>query len=227
MVPRSNHLIADDVRGLVFDCDGTLLDTMPLHWRAWCSVCKDTGLNFTKEDFYVLAGVPGKKIISVLALQQGKILDAQEVYEKKKNYFLSELSSVGPIACVLKYVYEANQRGIPVAVASGSSKKQVEQALTNARIRDFFDFVLGNEDYAHHKPNPEVYLKAAEQLGLEPSQCWGFEDTDIGLESIERAGYAKAIDVRLLPEYPEKRPTLNNDSTAPSSRRLRRALTVG
>lgn len=127
MVPRSNNLIPDDVKGLVFDCDGTLLNTMPIHWKAWCSVCEDTGLNFSKEDFYVLAGVPGKKIISVLAHQQGKSLDAQEVYEKKKKYFLSELSSVVPIPCVLEYVYEANQREIPVAVASGSSKKQVQQ----------------------------------------------------------------------------------------------------
>lgn len=135
MVPLSNHLIADDVKGLVFDCDGTLLNTMPIHWKAWCSVCKDTGLNFSKEDFYVLAGVPGKKIISVLAVQQGKILDAQEVYDKKKNYFLSELSSVGSIPCVLKYVYEANQRGIPVAVASGSSKKQVQQGKLDRFFR--------------------------------------------------------------------------------------------
>lgn len=107
---------------------------MPLHWRAWCKVCRDTGLKFTKEDFYVLAGVPGKKIISVLASHQGKILDAQEVYEKKRSYFLSELSTVDPINCVLQYVHEANDRGIPVAVASGSSRKQVEQGILLVKL---------------------------------------------------------------------------------------------
>lgn len=127
MIPRSINLIPDTVKALVFDCDGTLLNTMPLHWRAWCKVCRDTGLNFSKEDFYVLAGVPGKKIISVLASQQGKILDPQEVYDRKRSFFLSELSTVNAIQCVVRYVYEANERGIPVAVASGSSRKQVEQ----------------------------------------------------------------------------------------------------
>lgn len=127
MIPRSLNLIPDNVKALVFDCDGTLLNTMPLHWRAWCKVCRDEELNFTKEDFYVLAGVPGKKIISALAAQQGKILDPQEVYDRKKNYFISELSTVAPIKCVLRYVHEANERGIPIAVASGSSKKQVEE----------------------------------------------------------------------------------------------------
>lgn len=127
MKPRSINLIPDNVKALVFDCDGTLLNTMPLHWRAWCKVCRDEGLSFTKDDFYALAGVPGKKIISVLAAQQGKILDPQQVYERKKSYFISELSTVSPIQCVLRYVNEANERGIPIAVASGSSKKQVEQ----------------------------------------------------------------------------------------------------
>jgi beta-phosphoglucomutase-like phosphatase (HAD superfamily) len=130
MIPgKPVGLIPEHIKALVFDCDGTLLNTMPLHWRAWCKVCHDTGLNFEKEDFYVLAGVPGKKIISVLAAHQGKIVDAQEVYERKRNYFLSELSTVVPIQCVIQYVHEANERGIPVAVASGSSRKQVEKGV--------------------------------------------------------------------------------------------------
>ncbi|XP_001641240.2 fructose-1-phosphate phosphatase YqaB [Nematostella vectensis] len=221
--------ISEGVKGLVFDCDGTLLDTMPLHWRAWCKICDETGLRFNKEDFYVLAGVPGKKIIDVLARQQGVVLDPLEVYESKRKYFLSELASVSPIQCVLKYVHEARKRGIPVAVASGSSKKQVEKALKDTGILELFDVILGNEDYSNHKPHPDAFLTAAKYLGVAAKDCWGFEDTDIGLESIRRAGFGNAVDVRLFAEYPDKRPSDNKDITQliETSRKLRRAFTIG
>ena len=76
---RSSPEIPDDVKALVFDCDGTLLDTMPIHWRAWCKICDETGLVFRKDEFYTLAGVPGKKIITLLAKEQGIILEPLEV----------------------------------------------------------------------------------------------------------------------------------------------------
>lgn len=124
---RSSPEIPDDVKALVFDCDGTLLDTMPIHWRAWCKICDETGLVFRKDEFYTLAGVPGKKIITLLAKEQGIILEPLEVYEKKRKYYTEELSTVEVIPCVVKYAKEAYTRGIPIAVASGSSRRIVEQ----------------------------------------------------------------------------------------------------
>lgn len=120
-------LIPDGVKGIVFDCDGTLLDTMPIHWKAWCQICSETGLVFTKADFYTLAGVPGKKIISVLAQQQGIKLDPLEVYKRKREIYLQALVAVDvpPISCVVHYAREAFLKEIPIAVASGSSRNQV------------------------------------------------------------------------------------------------------
>ena len=118
-----------EVKGLIFDCDGTLLDTMPLHWKAWCAICKETGLKFDKESFFALAGVPGREIIRELANQQGINLDPLEVYARKRSFFLKGLQSVKIIPCVVRFVLEARRLGIPTAVASGSSRVQVEQGI--------------------------------------------------------------------------------------------------
>lgn len=126
MIPDS-RLIPGSVKALVFDCDGTLVDTMPIHWRAWCKICNETGLVFRKKDFYTLAGVPGKKIINVLAKQQGIKLDPCAIYDQKRKYFLEGLTSVTAIQCVVRFAQEAHKLGIPTAVASGSSRAQVQK----------------------------------------------------------------------------------------------------
>ena len=126
MIPDSS-LIPPEIKGLVFDCDGTLVDTMPIHWRAWSKICQETGLVFPKADFYTLAGVPGKKIINILAKQQGITLDAFATYDRKREYFLEGLSSVSAINCVVQYAKEAHLMGLPIAVASGSSRAQVKK----------------------------------------------------------------------------------------------------
>lgn len=133
MIPDS-RLIPREVKALVFDCDGTLVDTMPIHWRAWCKICKETGLVFRKTDFYTLAGVPGKKIINVLAKQQGIKLDPSDTYNRKREYFLEGLKTVTAIQCVVRFAQEAHKIGLPTAVASGSSRAQVLKGTTNIVI---------------------------------------------------------------------------------------------
>lgn len=127
VIEGTRDLIPDDVKALIFDCDGTLLDTMPLHWEAWCQICKETGLKFSKKDFLRLAGVPGKYIIRDLAINQCIDLDPLEVYQRKRNFFQKGLAQVSAIPCVFRFVHEAKRKGIPIAVASGSSRIQVER----------------------------------------------------------------------------------------------------
>lgn len=196
-------LLPVEAEALIFDCDGTLVDTMPLHWSAWCAICKETGLKFNKESFYALAGVPGKDIIRELANEQGIALDPLEVYARKRAFFLNGLQSVKAIPCVVRFASEARRMGIPTAVASGSSRSQVEQALTLTGIHSLFDAVVGNEDYENAKPSPDAFLTAAARLGVPPQGCWAFEDSDIGIEAIKRAGFAKFVDVRHLEGYPD------------------------
>lgn len=131
-------LLPTEAKALIFDCDGTLLDTMPLHWSAWCAVCRETGLKFDKESFYALAGVPGREIIRELANDQGISLDPIEVYARKRAFFLKGLPSVKIIPCVVRFALEARRTGIPTAVASGSSRSQVEQGITTNWIKFSF-----------------------------------------------------------------------------------------
>src|SRR5262245_44161098 len=115
-----------ETKGIIFDCDGTLADTMPLHWKAWNSVTGRHGLHFTEERFYALGGVPSRDIIKMLSAEQGLNLDHLAIAKEKEDAYLPFLSGVKPISVVVA-VAEANHGKLPMAVASGGMKHIIEQ----------------------------------------------------------------------------------------------------
>jgi beta-phosphoglucomutase family hydrolase len=185
-----------ETRGIVFDCDGTLADTMPLHWVAWSHVAARHGLHFPEERFYSLGGVPSRDILKMLAEEQGKTLDAIAVAHEKEMAYLPMLTQVKPIDLVVR-VAEENHGRIPMAVASGGTKAIIEQVLTHLKIRHFFDAVVTSEDVTRQKPAPDIFLEAARRIGVPPQFCRGYEDTDLGMQAIRSAGM-EAVDVRVL-----------------------------
>jgi beta-phosphoglucomutase family hydrolase len=185
-----------EIRGIVFDCDGTLADTMPLHWKAWNSVTVRHGLHFPEERFYALGGVPSRDILKMLCEEQGKQLDHLAVAKEKEEAYLPFLPEVKPIDIVVK-VAEANHGKLPMAVASGGMKHIIEQVLEHLRIRHYFDAVVTSEDVKHQKPAPDIFLEAARRIGVPAQHCRAYEDTDLGLRAIRSAGM-EAIDVRAL-----------------------------
>lgn len=185
--PRPPH-------GLIFDCDGTLADTMPLHWEAWSEIARRHGLNFPKERFYALAGVPSRQILKTLADEQGVTLDPIAVAHEKEETYLEKLSHVGPIHAVYEIARE-NRSRIPMAVASGGTKKVILQVLDHLRIRDWFQAVVTSEDVEHQKPAPDIFLEAARQISVPPQFCRAYEDSDLGMQAIRAAGM-EAVDVR-------------------------------
>jgi beta-phosphoglucomutase family hydrolase len=184
------------IKGLIFDCDGTLADTMPLHWRAWQTVAARYKLHFPEDRFYSLGGVPSRDILKMLAEEQGVTLDHIRAAHEKEAAYLPMMSQVEPIHAVVDIA--RNHFGkIPMAVASGGTRQIIEQVLEHLRIRQLFQAVVTSECVANQKPAPDIFIEAARRIGVPPESCRAYEDTELGLKAIRAAGM-EAVDVRQL-----------------------------
>lgn len=184
------------LKGIVFDCDGTLADTMPLHWRAWQAVAKRHKFHFPEDRFYSLGGVPSRDILKMLGEEQGIKLDHLAVAHEKESEYLPLIAQVEPINTVVGVAREYYGK-IPLAVASGGTHAIIEQVLQHLGIRQLFNAVVTSEDVVNQKPAPDIFLEAARRIGVPPQFCRGYEDTDLGMQAIRDAGM-EAVDVRLL-----------------------------
>jgi HAD superfamily hydrolase (TIGR01509 family) len=138
--------------------------------------------------------VPTHRIAATLIAEQGLALDPAEVTDAKERAFLARFHEIGPVPAVVE-IARRKRVEAAVAVATGSPRAIAEQTLVQLGIRDWFAVLVGAEDTARHKPEPDVFLEAARRLGVEPQACEVYEDTDLGLEAARRAGMV-GIDVR-------------------------------
>ena len=182
-------------RGLIFDCDGTLADTMPAHYRAWTAMLGRHGIPFTESRFYELGGVPTAQIIRILSAETGVVVtDVDAMVVEKETEFLASIHAIEPLEAVVA-VAAAYRGRLPMAVASGGYRETITRTLDHLGIRGWFDATVTAEDTARHKPEPDVFLEAARRLDVPPAACVVFEDTDIGLEAARRARMV-GVDVR-------------------------------
>ena len=180
--------------GIIFDCDGTLADTMPLHWRAWQIVTQKYKLHFPEDRFYALGGVPSRHILKMLGEEQGILLDHFAVSKEKENAYLPLIAQVEPINAVVGVARDHFGK-IPLAVASGGTRQVIEEVLNHLGIRHLFNAIVTSEDVEHQKPAPDIFLEAARRIGVPAALCRAYEDTDLGMQAIRAAGM-EAIDVR-------------------------------
>ncbi len=183
-----------EIKGLIFDCDGTLADTMPLHWRAWQLVTQRHRIHFPEDRFYSLGGVPSRDILKLLGQEQGHSFDHIAVAHEKEEAYLPLMAQIEPIHAVVE-IAKANHGRIPMAVASGGTQKIICRVLEQLKIRHLFNAVVTSEMVKRQKPAPDIFLEAARQLGVEPKFCRAYEDTELGLQAIRAAGM-EAVDVR-------------------------------
>jgi beta-phosphoglucomutase-like phosphatase (HAD superfamily) len=182
-------------QALIIDCDGTLADTMPLHWRAWQLIAGRHELHFPEDRFYAHAGVPSRDILKMLAQEQGKTIDPIAVAYEKEETFLQTLGDIEPVHAVVE-IARAHVGRLPMAVASGGTQKVIGSMLEHLGIRHWFAAVVTSEMVRHQKPAPDIFLEAARRLGVEPRRCRAYEDADLGMQAIRAAGM-EAVDVRL------------------------------
>ncbi len=176
-----------DFAAYIFDCDGTLADTMPLHYRAWCAALKEYNAEFPEALFYELGGVPTERIVEILNQRHGHSMPVRETAALKDNLFVQLIPQALPIEPVVELVHQFH--GVkPLAVASGGTREIVTKILDALGILKKFDAIVTAEDYRRGKPAPDPFLEAARQLGVPPARCLVFEDTAAGIAAAKAAG---------------------------------------
>lgn len=174
---------------VVFDCDGTLVDSMPAHFEAWCEALALYGAGgiFKEDVFLAMGGRPTRDIVVEINDEYDLHLDPEAVAFAKREAFLKRLSSVTLIDEVAEFAQSLRGK-VPMAIASGGSRMVIEKTLAVVGISDWFDEVVTADDVVEGKPAPDVFLKAAKLLGVDPEQCLALDDAPAGIVAARRAG---------------------------------------
>ena len=182
--------------GLIFDCDGTVVDTMPIHYAAWCSTTAKHGLEFPEDRYYALGGVSPFEVLRMLSEEQGVEIDAEAVTFQKEARYMELIADAEEIPEVMQIVREQHGK-LPMAIASGGTHETVEGILQHCSIRHYFDAIVTSQDVENPKPAPDTFLEAARRIKVAPEKCRAYEDADMGIKAIIAAGM-EPVDVRKM-----------------------------
>ena len=182
-------LPAGPFRAYLFDCDGTIVDSMPLHYIAWKTAFAEWNCPFPEDLFYSWGGKPTREIIATLNEMHGLAMPVDALAEHKEELYFKMLPELKAIPEVVEII-DAEHGRIPFAVVSGGRRISVTKALSALHLMDKFETIAGSEDYVNSKPAPDAFLLAAERLGVAPTDCLAFEDTDMGIAAAAAAGMA-------------------------------------
>ncbi len=174
-------------KALIFDLDGTLADTMPVHFWAYKNILVDYGINFTPELFATLAGIPAVGTIQKLNEMFGTNMNAEKVGHFKEAEYEKIMHKMKPVEPVIELVKKYHGT-LPMAVGTGGYKRLAWKTMQILGLEKYFDILVSAEDVQRPKPYPDTFLKCAELLGVEPEICQVFEDGDPGIKSAQAAG---------------------------------------
>ena len=180
---------AGDFAGYIFDLDGTLIDTMPLHYRAWDAAMREAGLPHALDEdhFYSLGGVPTRRVAELFGEHYGLKLDPDLVFHAKEAFFSELQKDVRLIEPVVEFARRMSKTH-PLSIASGGPRIIVERSLEITGLAPLFPVVVTADDVKHGKPSPDMFLLAARNMGVTPTACLVFEDADPGIQGAKAAG---------------------------------------
>ena len=181
-----------DFAAYIFDCDGTLADTMPTHYKAWMVALGEHGRDFPEAMFYELGGVPTARIVEILNERHAYNLPVDETVAHKESLFLEmshEVAAIEPVVALARQYHGQK----PLAVASGGHRRIVMNTLRALGIVELFQAIVCSEDYQRGKPSPDPFLEAALRLDVAPERCLVFEDTATGIAAATAAGMQSVL----------------------------------
>lgn len=174
-------------KALIFDLDGTLANTMPVHFWAFKNIVIDYGIEFTPELFAKLAGVPSVGTIEKLNEWFGTNMDAEEIGHFKEEEYEKIMHKMKPIAPVVELAKKYHGV-LPMAIGTGGYKRLAWKTMEILGLDKYFDILVSIDDVERPKPFPDTFLKCAELLGVQPSVCEVFEDAELGIQAAKSAG---------------------------------------
>jgi HAD superfamily hydrolase (TIGR01509 family) len=179
-----------DFAGYIFDCDGTLVDSMPLHFIAWTESLRQhkAPFDFSEQRFYSLAGVREQDTVKLLNAEYGTDIDPESVAEVKAAIFQKRIPEVQAVKEVADIARRLHAEGKPISVASGSEEETVRGCLAATGLLELFPIIITPKLVARGKPAPDMFLLAAERMGVPAAECLVFEDGKSGLDAAAAAG---------------------------------------
>jgi beta-phosphoglucomutase family hydrolase len=179
-------------KALIFDLDGTLADTMPVHFWAYKHILDNYSINFTPELFGTLAGIPAVDTIRKLNELFGTAMNPEEVGHYKEQEYEKIMHLMKPVEPVVELM-KKHYGQIPMAVGTGGYKRLAWKSLEILGLDSYFEVLVSGEDVTHPKPHPETFLKCAEKLGVAPEVCQVFEDGELGIQAATAAGMMSTL----------------------------------
>lgn len=194
---RSERLIAPGAKALIFDLDGTLIDSLELNWQAMDTALREQGIVIERAEFIGMTGRSIEEITRLIVERHGHAgTDCDAIVRRKREIANGKADEVEEISIVANVARVAKGR-IPMAVGTGSDRHRAELMLQSTGLIDLFDHIVAADDVQNHKPAPDTFLRCAELMGVPPAQCQVFEDGDTGIEAAHKAGMM-VTDVRPL-----------------------------
>lgn len=179
--------IYPNAKALIFDLDGTLSDSLPVHIASWNAVCGKLGCTFDERILVEMTGAPTLSFAERIKREQNLEIAAEELVEMKQQEFWKNINQIKPHAAVIELMKSAHGK-IPMAVGTGASRTSAMLQMKELGIDDLFDFIVTADDVDRHKPEPDTFLKCAELMGVEPKFCQVFEDGELGMQAAQTAG---------------------------------------
>lgn len=174
-------------KALIFDLDGTLSDSLPVHIASWHAVCKQLNCTFDERILVEMTGAPTISFAERIVREQNLKIDPEELVVLKQKEFRKNINQIKPHDAVIGLMKDAHGK-LPMAVGTGASRASAMLQMQELEIDHLFDCIVTADDVETHKPEPETFLKCAELMGIAPEFCQVFEDGELGMQAAKSAG---------------------------------------